>query len=132
MESGDAQRPVTSWAAAARGATADMHRAIQATTSWAVLRGVLFSIAFEYTPKLQAAGPPWGPAAADPVLRLRRRGQDAELQFLLLRGRDLNFDLIPLGELAQQDLLGERILDVPLNRPLERTSAVVLVVPVVD
>src|SRR6476469_9103274 len=44
-------------------------------------------------------------------------------------GRDVDFDLVAAAELAHQDLLAERILHELLDRPLERTRPVVLVVP---
>ena len=58
-------------------------------------------------------------------------GQRPEGQPLAV-GRDVHLDLVAAAELAHEDLLAERILDVPLDRPLERPGAVVLVVAVLD
>src|SRR5206468_13038108 len=57
-------------------------------------------------------------------------GESPERQALLV-GRDVDFDLVAAREVADQDLLREGILDVLLNRALERPRAVVLVVAVI-
>src|SRR5690242_162056 len=58
-------------------------------------------------------------------------GQRPEAQPLTV-GRDVHLDLVAASELAHEDLLAERILDVPLDRPLERPGAIALIVPVFD
>src|SRR5690348_8162055 len=58
-------------------------------------------------------------------------GQRPEDQPLTV-GRDVHLDLVAASELAHEDLLAERILDVPLDRPLERPGAIALIVPVFD
>src|SRR5258708_14084498 len=63
-------------------------------------------------------------------LRLRAR-ERTELQPLAVAGR-VDLDLVALGEVADQDLLGERVLDIALDGPLERPGAEVLVVAVLD
>src|SRR2546430_11685863 len=57
-----------------------------------------------------------------------RAGERAERQPFLVRGR-VDLDLLAPRELADQDLLRERILDVLLNRALQRARAEVLIVP---
>src|SRR5581483_9193580 len=61
-------------------------------------------------------------------LRCRAR-QYAEVQPLAVR-RDVDLDLVALREVAHEDFLRERILDELLNRSLERTRAILLVVAV--
>src|SRR5207244_1346463 len=58
-----------------------------------------------------------------------RAGEGAEGEALLVR-RHVYLDLVAARELADQDLLRERVLDVLLDRPLQRPGAEVLVVPV--
>src|SRR5687767_8567942 len=60
---------------------------------------------------------------------VRRACQDPKLQLGPV-GRDIHLDLVALRELAEEDLLGERILDVTLDGATERTGTVGLVVPV--
>src|SRR4051812_19608047 len=101
-----------------------------------------------------AAGPPSRRATAAMVgrercIRTRRRrvrrlpreparsglglgaGQRPESQPLTIR-RDVHLDLVAAAEIAHEDPLAQRVLDVPLNRPLERPGPVVLVVPLLD
>src|SRR4051812_47792845 len=54
-------------------------------------------------------------------------GQRPEDQSLAI-GRHIDLDFVPPTELSHENLLAERILDVPLNRALQRPSSVVLVV----
>src|SRR5690606_27070782 len=56
---------------------------------------------------------------------------DPELERPALRSH-VHLDLVAARELAHQDLLRERILEVTLDRPAERTSTEALVVAVVD
>src|SRR4029078_705420 len=58
-------------------------------------------------------------------------GRHPERELVLLRG-DVDLDLVPLGELAEEELLRERVLDVALERPLQRARPVRLVVPLAD
>src|SRR5215208_2747982 len=62
-------------------------------------------------------------------LRLGRRARDSELELGPV-GRDVDLDLVPLRKLTQEDLLRERVLDVALDRPLQRPGPEVLVEPV--
>ena len=62
-------------------------------------------------------------------LRSRAR-QDTEVQPFRTIRRDIDLDLVAFREVAHENLLGERILDELLDRPLERTRAVLLVVAV--
>ena len=75
-----------------------------------------------------ARRPPGGAGAGGSGLGA---GQGPEGQPLAV-GRDIHLDLVAPAELAHEDLLAERILDVLLDRPLERPGAVVLVVAVLD
>src|SRR5882724_2947576 len=45
-------------------------------------------------------------------------------------GRDIHFDLVAAAEIPHEDLLAQRILDIALDRALERARPVTLVVPV--
>src|SRR5688572_20870871 len=58
-------------------------------------------------------------------------GQRAERKPLAI-GRHIDFDLVSSSEVSQQYLLAERILDVALDRALQRAGAVVLIVAVLD
>src|SRR5205823_3939581 len=57
-------------------------------------------------------------------------GERAEPQAFLVRGH-VDLDLVAPRELADQDLLRQRILDVLLDRALQRARAEVLVIAVV-
>src|SRR5687768_11928655 len=74
--------------------------------------------------EVSAPAPGRGPAPATSGLG---PGQRPEHQPLAV-GRDVHLDLVAPAELAQQDLLAERVLDELLDRPLERSGAIVLVV----
>src|SRR6185295_9291519 len=73
------------------------------------------------------------------VRRQRRRmaasglgdGQRPEDQPLAV-GSDIHLDFVAAPELAHEDLLTEWILDVALDRPLQRAGPEALVVPVLD
>src|SRR5437762_5063545 len=60
-------------------------------------------------------------------LRLRTAAKYAEIELLAVSG-EVHFDLVALGELSEQDLLGERVLDVLLDRSLQRACSELLVV----
>src|SRR5437762_4158220 len=62
-------------------------------------------------------------------LRLRTAAKYAEIELLTVCG-EVHFDLVALGELGEQDLLGERVLDVLLDRSLQRACSELLVVAV--
>src|ERR1043165_1556096 len=64
-------------------------------------------------------------------LCLRACGQDPELE-CIAAWRDVDLQLVTASELADENFLGERILDVLLNRPLQWPSAVLLVVAMLD
>src|SRR3970040_86250 len=90
-----------------------------------------------------SSGRTWAPAAGAPApskashatSRKTRTclglgaGQGPEHE-LVAFGAHVHFDLIPGGELPQQDLIRQRVFDVALNGPLERTRAEMLVIAV--
>src|SRR5207253_5112203 len=63
------------------------------------------------------SGGPVSLCVAEFFLRFRRAAQYAELELLTVSGK-IDFDLVALRELGEQDLLGKRILDELLDRPL--------------
>src|SRR4051812_15633272 len=71
------------------------------------------------------------PALCDECLCLRSGRQHPEFERIAARG-DVNLELVSTGELSDEDLFGERILDVLLDRSLERPRSVLLVVAVLD
>src|SRR5689334_15103196 len=123
--SGVAQRPDTA-VSCARAVTPNRSRAADERSIRRIDR--------QYT-REEAGQVPVGPARPPggcppyPCLGLRRARENPEIQLRPVGGR-IHFDFVAAGELPEQDLLREWILDVLLDRPLERTRPVGLVVPV--
>src|SRR5574338_735842 len=58
-------------------------------------------------------------------------GQGAEYEAFLVLG-NIDFDLVPAADFAQQDLFAERILDVALDGAAQRAGTEVLVIALLD